>query len=136
MTNVLNPLRNGNPGSSKLRPLRKSILYNMTKFIVNTSHLLSTVTATVTDNDNNNNNNDNRKSLTVNCSKCSFEIGYRRTTNNLSSDCFVWRSSVLLNDEDSEDGCKPNSQRLLLNKLEKGRYLIGSTNNKCISVFV
>ncbi|RNA23521.1 hypothetical protein BpHYR1_009871 [Brachionus plicatilis] len=74
LTSALNPMREN-------KQPRKSILGNLTLLVLNSTHL--------------NAESVKQDSLDLNCSKCMSNFGYQRKN---SSDFYIWKSNVILND--------------------------------------
>lgn len=102
LTNALNPLRDN-------KQLRKSILGSLTLLILNSNHLCP--------------DSVKKENLDLKCSKCLFTLGYQRKN---STDFYLWKSSVVLNDSFVSDAFYLGSQ------LGQGKYLLES--KKCPNI--
>lgn len=98
LTNILNPMRDN-------KHLRKSILENLTLIILNSNHIkLESV---------------KEDSFDLKCSQCLSNLGYRKKN---SFDFFIWKSSVMLNNDFVLNASYFTSQ------LVQGKYLIECKN--------
>lgn len=96
LTNALNPLRDN-------KHLRKSILGSFTLMILNSNHLCT--------------DSVKKDNLDIKCSSCLSIIGYQRKN---STDFYIWKSSVIINDSFISDVFYLGSH------LGQGKYLFES----------